>query len=82
MCSFMKVSNHIDKTLSDRLRELKKKNSIWLIPKVLAVVHASSCLRELSLQSLSHSSNGGSAGKVVVTRASINRDLASDVQQV
>ena len=25
MCSFMKVSNHIDKTLSDRLRELKKK---------------------------------------------------------
>ena len=35
-----------------------KEKSSWLIPKVLAVVHRNGCLRELSLQSLSHSLNG------------------------
>ena len=49
---------YINKTLIRGLRELKtKEKSSWVIPKVVAVANGSGRLQELSLQSLSHSSN-------------------------
>ena len=81
MCSFMKVSNHIDKTLSDRLRELKKKKFQLVHPKSARSRSREQLLERAFITKFKSQFKRGFRN-VVVTRASINRDLASDVQQV